>query len=98
MKLFQLLGFAPTDRDRKLTKLISNSYRSIRIVGRGTVRICPNEVRASDDFKMARMAAALCVAQGTSAGTAETHSGSGRQPAGPVVEDHAPEHQSDTPS
>lgn len=59
------------------------------------------ELAGAENLIVSGYAAAIIAAQGTSAGTAETRSGSGRQPAGPVVEDHAPDtdrnpHQEDT--
>jgi hypothetical protein len=40
--------------DKKLKDLVNNSYKSVRVVGRGTVRIDPKEVAASEEFKKAR--------------------------------------------
>lgn len=47
------LGFAPSEQDKKLRALVENSYTSLRVVGRGTVRIDPDEVRQSEEFKRA---------------------------------------------
>lgn len=54
MSLFVKLGLAPSERDKRLKRLIDNSYPSIRVVGRGTVKIDPNEVRSTPEFKIAR--------------------------------------------
>lgn len=54
MSIFKVLGLAPSERDNKLKELVSRSYASVRIVGRGTVNIDPQEVRRSDEFKKAR--------------------------------------------
>ncbi|PVX30505.1 hypothetical protein [Sphingomonas pokkalii] len=54
MSLFVKLGLAPSERDKRLKRLIDNSYPSIRVVGRGTIKIDPNEVRSTPEFKTAR--------------------------------------------
>lgn len=51
------LGLAPSKRDEELRKLISNSYTSIEVVGRGTIKIDPKEVSATESFKRARQQA-----------------------------------------
>lgn len=52
-KVLRVLGIYPTKEDIKLKELVDNSYKSVRVVGRGAVRICPNEVRNSEEFKEA---------------------------------------------
>jgi hypothetical protein len=54
MKLLQILGLSPSEQDEKLKKLVNNSYKSVRIVGRGTVKIDPKEVRDTEEFQKAR--------------------------------------------
>lgn len=61
MSLFVKLGLAPSERDKKLKRLVDNSYPSIRVVGRGTVKIDPDEVRGTPEFKTARAKAKLIV-------------------------------------
>lgn len=53
MSLLRILGLAPSKNDQKLTALISKSYKSVRVVGRGTVKIDPQEVTQSEEFKAA---------------------------------------------
>lgn len=53
MGLLNVLGLAPSERDKELKKMVENSYKSVRVVGRGTVKIDPSEVRESDEFKKA---------------------------------------------
>lgn len=54
MGILKALGLAPSERDEKLKDLVARSYTSVRVVGRGTVKIDPREVRLSDEFKLAR--------------------------------------------
>ncbi|WP_028672662.1 hypothetical protein [Saccharospirillum impatiens] len=54
MSLLRLLGLSPSEEDKKLKKLVENSYTSTRVVGRGTVKIDPNEVRNTKEFQDAR--------------------------------------------
>lgn len=56
-KFLVWLGLAPSDRDLELKKLIDNSYNSIRVVGRGTIKIDPKEVSSTESFKKARQEA-----------------------------------------
>jgi len=53
MALLRMLGLSPSEQDEKLKRLVENSYASVRVVGRGTVKIDPEEVRQSDEFKRA---------------------------------------------
>lgn len=54
MKNFlQWVGLLPTDRDKELIKLVKNSYKSLRVVGRGIVIIDPSEVYNSKEFQQA---------------------------------------------
>ncbi|GAC1039052.1 hypothetical protein thsps117_38100 [Pseudomonas sp. No.117] len=48
--LFNLLK-SPSVDELKLAASINNSYKSMRVVGRGTVRIDPAEVFDSPEFK-----------------------------------------------
>ena len=38
---------------KELKELIANGYSSAQVVGRGTIKICPKEVRNSPEFKEA---------------------------------------------
>lgn len=51
--LLKLLGLAPSQRDLELKELVENSYRSVQVVGRGTIKIDPQEVRRSPEFQAA---------------------------------------------
>lgn len=61
MGILKALGLAPSERDKKLKELVARSYVSVRVVGRGTVNIDPQEVRLSDEFKQARKQAKAIV-------------------------------------
>ncbi|MCC5611628.1 hypothetical protein LC612_34075 [Nostoc sp. CHAB 5834] len=61
MSFFVKLGFAPSERDKTLKRLIDKSYPSTRVVGRGTVKIDPKEVRGTSSFKEARDKASIIV-------------------------------------
>ncbi len=54
MKWLKLFGLSPSEQDRKLKELVDNSYDSVRVVGRGTVKIDPEEVGNTKEFKAAR--------------------------------------------
>lgn len=54
MSILAALGLAPSKNDEKLKDLVTKSYSSVRVVGRGTVKIDPKEVRESQEFKKAR--------------------------------------------
>jgi len=54
MAILQMLGLSPSEEDKKLKRLVENSYASVRVVGRGTVKIDPKEVRTTQEFKQAR--------------------------------------------
>lgn len=53
-KILVSLGLAPSEHDIKLRELVNKSYKSVRVVGRGTVMIDPAEVAATPEFKAAR--------------------------------------------
>lgn len=57
MNILKLLGLVPGEEDKKLRQLVENTYSSVRVVGRGTVKIDPTEVRKTPEFKRARTAA-----------------------------------------
>jgi hypothetical protein len=61
MSLLRILGLAPSERDERIKDLISGSYASVEVVGRGTVQIDPREVRDSDEFQQARRQAKAIV-------------------------------------
>ena len=52
--VWRILGLSPSEQDQKLKNLVDNSYVSVRVVGRGTVKIDPEEVGSSKEFKAAR--------------------------------------------
>ena len=52
--MLRFMGLAPSERDLKLRKLVSSSYESVRVVGRGTVMIDPKEIAESESFRQAR--------------------------------------------
>ena len=52
---------AEQDRRQELIELVNNSSKSLRVVGRGTVRIDPREVAESPEFQRARRLAAEIV-------------------------------------
>lgn len=45
----------------RLIDLVKRSYKSVRVVGRGTIKIDPAEVRATPEFKEAQQRAAEIV-------------------------------------
>lgn len=49
-RLAQYFGFAPSENEIEMVNKIRNSYKSIEVVGRGTVRIDPAEVRRDPVF------------------------------------------------
>lgn len=49
--LSRLTSIFRSKEDEELTQLINNSWRSLRVVGRGTIRIDPEEIRNSPEFK-----------------------------------------------
>lgn len=51
-KLLILLGLAMTEKERKMKEMVDKSYESLRVVGRGTVKIDSSEVRNSKDFQV----------------------------------------------
>jgi len=51
--LLRLLGLAPTQRDREIAQLVKNSFKSVRVGGRGTIKIDPQEVFDSPEFQRA---------------------------------------------
>lgn len=61
MGILKSLGLAPSQHDKKLKELVAQSYDSVRVVGRGTVKIDPQEVSRSDEFKKARAQARAIV-------------------------------------
>jgi hypothetical protein len=53
MGILKVFGLAPSKQDEELKDLIAQSYASVRVVGRGTINIDPEEVRQSEEFKLA---------------------------------------------
>ena len=58
MNLLETLGLSPSEQDKQIKSLVDNSYNSLRVVGRGTIRIDPKEVGQTLEFKEARKEAA----------------------------------------
>ncbi|HRB97380.1 MAG TPA: hypothetical protein PKY67_06680 [Nitrosomonas sp.] len=54
MSFLSMLGLAPNEEDKRLKKLVQDSYKEVKVVGRGTIRIDPKEVSSSDEFKNAQ--------------------------------------------
>lgn len=52
--ILRVLGLNPTKEDVKLKQLVDNTYQSVSVVDRGTIRIDPTEVAATQEFKNAR--------------------------------------------
>lgn len=61
--LFKVLGHSNNSegREKGLRQIISESYDSARVIGRGTVKIDPSEVRRTAEFRKARIAAKAIV-------------------------------------
>lgn len=55
------LGLAPSVRDRELASLVRNSWTTLRVVGRGTLRVDPAEVHGSPGFQHAQRQAQTLV-------------------------------------
>lgn len=45
MNILKLLGLVPSEEDKKLRQMVENTYSPVHVVGRGTVKIDPTEVR-----------------------------------------------------
>ena len=50
-KILTSIGFAPSENDKKMNNLVKNSYKSISVVGRGTIVVDPAEVRSTPEFQ-----------------------------------------------
>ncbi len=61
MNLMEIIGLKPSARDQRLRELVTDSYSSVTVVGRGTVKIDPREVSASPEFQHARRQAEMIV-------------------------------------
>ena len=51
--LLRFLGLAPSERDREIMQLVNGSYKSVHVVGRGTIKIDPQEVLETPEFQRA---------------------------------------------
>lgn len=51
--LLRFLGLAPSERDREIMQLVKESYKSVHVVGRGTIKIDPQEVLETPEFQHA---------------------------------------------
>lgn len=60
-KLLIWLGLAPSKRDMEMRELFKNSYDGVEVVGRGTLKVDPDEVRRSPQFQEARRKAKAIV-------------------------------------
>lgn len=49
--LSRLTSILRSKEDEEITQLVNNSWRTLRVVGRGTLRVDPEEVRNSPEFK-----------------------------------------------
>ncbi|MCL6381632.1 MULTISPECIES: hypothetical protein [Pectobacterium] len=49
-RIAKFFGFAPDESEMQMIEEIRNSYKSLEVVGRGTVRIDPKEVRQDPAF------------------------------------------------
>lgn len=59
MKAFySVLDFFSVETDNYIKTLVKNSYNSLRVVGRGTVRIDPKEVAKTKEFFATKQRAA----------------------------------------
>lgn len=54
MSFLSMLGLAPNEDDKRLRELVQGSYKKVKVVGRGTIRIDPKEVSSSKEFKNAQ--------------------------------------------
>jgi len=63
MSVLKMLGLGPSKSDEKLKELVSRSYQSVRVVGRGTIKIDPQEVRKTEQFIRAREQAKAIVSR-----------------------------------
>lgn len=54
MSFLSMLGLAPNEEDKRLKELVEGSYKRVKVVGRGTIRIDPREVSSSKEFKNAQ--------------------------------------------
>lgn len=51
--LLRMLGLVPSKRDIEIMQLVKGSYKSVHVVGRGTIKIDPQEVLESPEFQSA---------------------------------------------
>ena len=51
--VLKVFGLGPSKGDKRIKNLVNNSYSSVQVVGRGTVKIDVKEVRNSTEFKRA---------------------------------------------
>lgn len=61
MSFLSKLGLAPDKEDKRLKELVKSSYKKVKVVGRGTIRIDPTEVSSSQEFKDAQEKARILV-------------------------------------
>jgi hypothetical protein len=54
LKLLIMFGLAPSESDKELIRLVNNSYNSLQVVGRGTIKIDAKEVYQSPEFQILR--------------------------------------------
>lgn len=57
----RFMGLFITVKDHQLKTLVQNTYQSVRVVGRGTIRIDPGEVRRTPEFQKALAQAKIIV-------------------------------------
>ena len=51
--LLRFVGLAPSERDREIMQLVKGSYKSVHVVGRGTIKIDHQEVLETPEFQHA---------------------------------------------
>ncbi len=49
--LSRLTSFLRSKEDEEIIQLVSNSWRTLRVVGRGTLTVDPEEIRNSQEYK-----------------------------------------------
>lgn len=61
MKLFSFFKLGSDERVLKRRRLVGDSYNSVKVIGRGTINIDPNEVTGTQEFREARAKAKAIV-------------------------------------
>ncbi|WP_202758256.1 hypothetical protein [Delftia acidovorans] len=61
MSFWVKIGLAPSKNDKLIRELVKNGYKTAHLVGRGTVKIDPEEIVKSSEFQTACANAKLIV-------------------------------------